>query len=398
MKRRFDHSETAVLHVGRSPHDYAGVVNPPVVRGSTILFESVQALHRAESQWHSAPYYGRHGTPPTFAFEQAIADLEGGHRAVAVSSGLAAITTALSSFVSQGDHLLMVDTVYGPTRKFCDGLLRRFGVETTYYPPDIGAADLAALLRPTTRVVYVESPGSLTFDMQDIPALAAVAHAHGAVVILDNTWGTPLYFKAFQHGVDVSVHAATKYIVGHSDALLGVVVASEKHFMTVKQTAALYGHHAAPDDIYLAQRGLRTMAIRLERHAANALALCDWLLVQPEVARILNPAHPSDPGHALWQRDFTGGCGLFGCVFRQGITTRQVTVFVESLHLFGLGFSWGGYESLVLPVDLRTARTATRWQDGPVVRLHAGLEHMDDLRDDLARGLAALRTAGEHAA
>lgn len=390
MKRRFDRPETALLHYGRSPEKYAGVVNPPIYRGSTILFPTVAAMHEAERNWHAEPYYGRHGTPPTFAFEQAIADLEGGYRAVAVSSGVAAITSALSAFLAQGDHLLMVDSVYGPTRKFCDHLLRRFGVETTYYAPHIGAG-IADLIRSNTRVVYLESPGSLTFEMQDIAAIAHAAKAKGAVVILDNTWATPLYFKPFAHGVDVSIHAATKYIVGHSDALLGVIIANKDTFMAVKQSAALYGHHAAPDDIYLAQRGLRTMAVRLERHSANALALCDWLLTQPEVSRILNPAHPSDPGHALWRRDFAGACGLFGFVLRPAITPQQVTAFVEALALFGLGFSWGGYESLVLPVDLRGTRSATRWHDGPVVRLHAGLEHIDDLRDDLAHGFTALR-------
>jgi cystathionine beta-lyase len=391
MKRRFDHPETAVLHYGRDPEKYAGVVNPPIYRGSTILFPNIEAMHAAERNWHAEPYYGRHGTPPTFAFEQAIADLEGGYRAVAVSSGVAAITSALSAFVASGDHVLMVDTTYGPTRKFCESLLRRFGVETTYYPPNIGAG-IADLMRPNTRVVYLESPGSLTFEMQDVPAIAAAAKAKGAAVILDNTWGTPLFFKPFSCNVDVSIHAATKYIVGHSDALLGVIVANAATFMAVKQAAALYGHHAAPDDIYLAQRGLRTMAIRLERHAANALALCDWLLTQPEVSRVLNPAHPSDPGHALWQRDFTGACGLFGFVLHSNISDRQVTALVEAMTLFGLGFSWGGYESLVLPVNLSSLRSATRWQEGPVVRLHAGLEHADDLRDDLARGFAALRS------
>ena len=391
MKSVFKNPETAVLHYGRTPENYAGVVNPPIYRGSTILFPTLKAMHEAEQNWHAQPYYGRHGTPPTFAFEQAIADLEGGYRAVAVSSGVAAITSALSAFVASGDHVLMVDTVYGPTRKFCESLLRRFGVETTYYPPDIGAA-ISTLMRPTTRVVYLESPGSLTFEMQDVPAIAAAAKAGGATVILDNTWGTPLFFKPFMHQVDVSLHAATKYIVGHSDALLGVIVANEATFMAVKQAAALYGHHAAPDDIYLAQRGLRTMAIRLERHAANALQLCDWLLTQPEVTRVLNPAHPSDPGHALWRRDFTGACGLFGCVLQPHITAQQIAACVESLQLFGLGFSWGGYESLVLPVDLRGIRSARAWQEGPVIRLHAGLEHVDDLRQDLERGFAALRS------
>lgn len=393
MKQKFDHPDTAVLHYGRDPDKYHGVVNPPIMRGSTILFPTMQALCVAEQKWHSQPYYGRYGTPPTFAFEQAIADLEGGYRAVAVSSGVAAVTSALSAFVSSGDHILMVDTVYGPTRKFCDAFLKRFGVETTYYAPGVGAG-IAELIRENTKVVYLEAPGSLTFEMQDVPAIAAAAKARGVTVMMDNTWATPIGFSPFKHGVDVSIHAGTKYIVGHSDALLGVIVTNEDAFMPVRQATALYGHHVAPDDIYLAQRGLRTMAIRLERHAGNALVLCEWLKQQPEVTRVLNPALPDDPGHALWQRDFRGSCGLFGFVLRPEIGGREVTALVESLKLFGLGFSWGGYESLVLPVDLSTVRSATQWTEGPVIRLHAGLENPADLLADLERGFSVMRAAG----
>ncbi len=384
---------TKLVHLGRKPEKYGGLVNPPVMRGSTILFSSCAAMQAAESHWHDQPYYGRHGNDATFAFEQAIADLEGGYRAVAVESGLAAITAAISAFVKAGDHLLMTDAVYGPTRKFCDSFLRRFDVETTYYDPRINPDKLAALIRPNTRVLFMESPGSLTFEMEDIRGLADAARQAGVVSMMDNTWATPLYCKPLSLGVDVVVHAATKYIVGHSDAMLGVIVSNERHYMTLRQSVAVFGHHAAPDDIYLAQRGLRSMAARLQQQSASAMQIARWLQQQSAVQRVLYPALPDDPGHALWNRDYTGASGLFAFVLQPAYDRAAMQRLVDGVRLFGIGFSWGGYESLILPVSLGAVRSATQWQGGEVVRLSVGLEDPLDLIDDLAIGFAALEAS-----
>lgn len=383
--------ETRLVHDGRHPEQQFGAVNPPVYHVSTVTFPTVAALEQAtRNRLENRLYYGRYGTPTTFALEEAVAGLEGGAKCVATSSGLAAICATLCAFLESGDHLLMVDSVYAPTRKFCDGVLANFGVETTYYDPLIGSG-IAGLIRPNTRVVFVESPGSLTFEIQDVPAIAAAARAKGAVVVMDNTWGTPLFFKPFAHGVDVSVQAATKYIVGHADAMLGTVTAASDELWTaVKNTVLAFGYSAGSQECYLGLRGLRTLSVRLERHQRNALELAQWLAARPEVERVLHPALPSDPGHALWRRDFLGACGLFGVELKPA-GKPAVAAMLDGLKLFGMGYSWGGYESLILPTDDGIHRTATRWQaSGPMLRLHVGLEAVEDLKADLAAGLERL--------
>lgn len=384
--------DTKLVHAGRHPERNHGAVNPPVYRASTITFPSVAAMEESARRPFEGVRYGRFGTPTTFAFEEAVAELEGGWRSIATSSGLAAISGALCALLKTGDHLLMVDSAYQPTRKFCDGVLAGFGVETTYYDPGIGAG-IAALMRPETRVVFVESPGSLTFEVQDVPAIAAAAHAADAVVVMDNTWGTPLFFKPFAHGVDISLQAATKYIVGHADAMLGVVTTTEEHWHRIKSTVAAFGYSAGSEETYLGLRGLRTLSVRLARHQENGLALARWLRERPEVAAVLHPALPEDPGHALWRRDFTGACGLFGVILKP-VPKRAVDALVDGLEYFGLGYSWGGFESLIVPAQI--GRTVTPWSaPGPTLRIHAGLEDVGDLEADLAKGFERLaRAAG----
>lgn len=381
--------DTRIVHAGRDPDANFGVVNPPVYHASTVLYRSVAEMENNRKERYEKVYYGRFGTPTSFALESAVAELEGGARGVVASSGLGAIATALSAFLRAGDHLLMVDSVYGPTRLYCDNVLARFGVTTTYYDPGIGAG-IADLIRPETRVVFTESPGSLTFEIQDVPAIAAAAHAAGAVVLMDNTWGTPLFFRAFDHGVDVSIHAATKYIVGHSDAMLGVIVTTAETFLPVKDMAVANGQCAGPDDVYLGLRGLRTLGARLRQHQDAGLKVAEWLRARPEVARVLHPALPDDPGHALWRRDFTGACGLFGVVLKPA-AKAAVDAMLDGMKLFRMGYSWGGYESLIIPANPGALRTATTWQaEGPLLRLHVGLEDVDDLIADLAAGLERL--------
>lgn len=384
--------ETRLAHAGNRPRDNHGVVNPPVYHASTVLFPTVAALHAAEADRFSGTTYGRYGTPTVFALEEAVAALEGAERAIALPTGLAAVTMSLMAFLKPGDHLLMVDTVYEPARGFCDRVLARLGIATTYYAPGIGA-DIAKLIRPETRVVYLETPGSLTFEVQDVPAIAAAAHAAGALVLLDNTWGTPLLFKPLAHGVDVSIQAATKYIAGHSDVMLGMVATRAELWRQIKTTAHGLGHAAAPDDCYLALRGLRTLAVRLARHQENALALVRWLQTRPEVERVLHPALPEHPGHALWRRDFAGSSGLFGVLLKP-VSEAALAAMLDGLSLLGMGFSWGGYESLIVPCNVSRARTAAPWSaPGPVVRIHAGLEDPQDLIADLEAGFARLRAA-----
>jgi cystathionine beta-lyase len=287
----------------------------------------------------------------------------------------------------------MSDTVYEPTRKLARSILKRFGVETTFFDPLIGRG-IESLMRPSTRVVYLESPGSLTFEVQDVPAIADVAHRHAVTVIMDNTWGTPLYFKPFAHGVDVSVQAATKYIVGHADAMLGAVTATRETWPRLRSSTQELGQTAGPDDVNLGQRGLRTLAVRLKRHWESGVALAEWIVRQPEVERVLHPALPGDPGHALWKRDFSGACGLFGVVLKEGITDRALCAMIDGLELYGIGASWGGFESLVVPFDPRESRSATQWpHKGPCFRVHAGLESVQDLISDLEAGFHRLRAA-----
>jgi cystathionine beta-lyase len=323
-----------------------------------------------------------------------VTALEGGHRGVAVSSGLAAVTVTFCAFLKAGDHLLVPDNVYGPTRvRACDGILARFGVETGYYDPLIGA-DITALMRPNTRLVYLESPGSLTFEVQDVPAIAAAARARGVLTVMDDTWSAGVFCKPLQHGVDIVVQSATKYIVGHADAMLGVVVTgTAEQFQAVKWTANALGNCAGPDDCYLGLRGIRTLTTRLGRHQETGLALARWLAQRPEVARVMHPALPDDPGHALWRRDFSGACGLFGVVLRD-YPKAAVAAMLDGMKLFAMGFSWGGYESLIVPTYPAKLRTATEWRaPGPSLRLHAGLEDADDLIADLEQGFARLNAA-----
>lgn len=387
--------ETAIVHSGRHPEKYEGAVNPPVYHASTILSKTVDEYRRKRKDWmREAPgtYYGRYGTPTVEALQEAIATLEGGHRCVVYPSGLAACSGALLAFLAAGDHLLMSDSVYGPTRNLANGILKRFGVSTTFFDPLVGRG-IEALIRPETRAIYLESPGSLTFEVQDVPAIAEVAHRRGIAVIMDNTWGA-LHFKPFAHGVDVSVQAATKYIVGHSDAMLGAVTCVREAWPKLRSLTYELGQTAGPDDVYLAQRGLRTLAVRLKQHWQAGVALAEWIARQPEVERVLHPALPGDPGHAIWKRDFTGACGLFAVVLKESVSDRALCAMIDGLEFFGIGASWGGFESLIVPFNPAEARTATRWpHKGPCFRVHAGLENVDDLVADLDAGFARLRAA-----
>jgi cystathionine beta-lyase len=382
--------ETRLLGAGRSPEANHGIVNPPVYHASTIVFPTLAALEEADRTPYQGTRYGRRGTPTTFALEEAVAELEGGYRSIAVPSGLAAITTSLLAFLRTGDHLLMVDTTYAPTRRFCDTVLAGLGIATSYYDP---LADIAPLLRPNTRVVFTESPGSLTYEVQDVPRLAEAARAAGAVVMLDNTWSAGLLFAPFAHGVDVSIQAATKYVVGHSDVMLGTITTTEACFLRAKRAASLLGLAAGPDDCYLALRGLRTLAVRLARHERTALALADWLGQRPEVRRVLHPALPNCPGHDVWRRDFTGSNGLLSIVLHD-VPKPALAAMLDGLKLFAMGYSWGGYESLIVPFEPEHARSATPWTGGgPCLRLHCGLEDPGDLIADLEAGFARLAAA-----
>jgi cystathionine beta-lyase len=386
--------DTVLIGAGRAPDANHGVVNPPVYHASTITYPSLAALEETTRKRFDAgvTYYGRYGTPTHFALEEAVAAVEGGDRAVLFGSGKAALVAALTAYVKSGDHLLMVDTAYGPTRAFCDGFLARFGVETSYYDPLIGNR-IAALIRPETKLVFVESPGSETFEVQDLPAIAEAAHAKGCVVMCDNTWASPLYCDPFALGADISIQAATKYISGHSDAMLGVITTTAAQHRSVRAAAFDLGAAAGPDDVYLAQRGMRTLSVRLQRHMATGLALASWLQARPEVARVMHPALPGDPGHALWQRDFSGASGLFGLVLKPA-PKAALAAMLDGMELFAMGYSWGGYESLIIPTKPAGHRSATAWRDdGPALRIHAGLEDAGDLIADLAAGLARLEAA-----
>jgi cystathionine beta-lyase len=384
------HDDTLLVTEGRDPERNHGVVNPPIYRASTILYESVTAFEAPRRV--RGVYYGRGGTPTTFALEDAIAALDGGHGAVITGSGKTAIAQTLLAFLQAGDHLLMVDSAYAPTRQLCDRVLARFGVETTYYEPLIGAG-IEALVRPNTRIIYLESPGSLTFEVQDVPAIVEVARRRGVLTAIDNTWATPLYFKPLQLGVDLCIHAATKYIGGHSDLMMGTVSCAEPLYEPLRKGMYDLGSYVSPDDCYQALRGLRTLSVRLERHQANALKLATWLKARPEVERVLYPALPDDPGHGLWRRDFAGACGLFGFLLKP-CPTAAWQALIDGLKLFGLGASWGGYESLIMPNHPERYRTATRWDARfPSIRIHAGLEDPDDLIADLEAGFNRLNRA-----
>jgi cystathionine beta-lyase len=382
--------DTLLAHAGRAPEKFEGMVNTPVFRTSTVIFPTLEEYEKRAGDDYKSVRYGRHGTPTTFALEEAIARMEGGYQAVVLPSGLAAIAAAISAFVRTGDHLLVSDSVYAPTRNFCERRLRVNGVEVEYYDPLI-AGGIVKLFRPNTKAVFCESPGSLTFEVQDIPAIAEAAHARGLVVLADNTWGTPYFFPSFERGVDVSIHSATKYIVGHSDVMMGAIVTSEKHWVTVRRTVADYGYSVSPEDCYLALRGFRTIGVRMKQQMANALKVARWLRSRPEVKRVIYPALETDPGHALWKRDFEGAAALFSFVL-DGVDEKTAAAFVNALKLFSIGSSWGGYESLVVVARITPYRTATRWNPGgPTIRLHIGLEDPDDLIADLEQAFARMK-------
>ena len=388
------HRNTKLIDAGRAKKYTGYAVNPPVVRASTIVFDTFSELKQATLQrGNRVPFYGRRGTDTHFALQEAICELEGGVGCALYPCGAAAVSGALLAFLQSGDHLLMVDSVYEPTRALCDKLLKGFGIETTYYDPQIGSA-IAGLIKANTKVIFLESPGSLTFEMQDIPAICAVAQQHNIVTILDNTWASPILCQPFALGVDISIQAATKYIVGHSDVMLGTASANEKHWPALREHSYLMGYCASADDAYTALRGLRTLAVRMQQHEQSALTVANWLQQRPEVETVLHPALPSHPGHVIFQRDFSGSNGLFSFVLKQG-SQQQVAAFIEGMSHFKMGFSWGGYESLVTAtMQLQNLRTASSWPySGPLIRLHIGLEHVDDLLADLSAAFARFANA-----
>jgi len=382
--------ETLLVTAGRDTKAQKGFVNPPVVHGSTVLYPTAADLHAHRGEFQ----YGRRGTPTTKALQEALMALEGPQCAgVGIApSGLAAITTTLLAVLKAGDHLLVCDNAYRPTRNFCNGILARYGVETSYFDPLAGAS-IAGLFRPNTRAVVVEAPGSQSFEMPDIPAIASIAHARGALVIDDNTWATALYHRSLEQGVDISMQAATKYIGGHSDIMFGTIAANARAWPLVAEAIQLLGVCAGPDDVFLALRGLRTLSVRMAQHHKSALEMARWLAERPEVISVLHPALESHPGHAIWKRDFTGASGLFSIVL-QPKPQAAVDALLDTVKLFGMGYSWGGFESLVIPFDCAPYRTATKWAPGgPALRLHVGLENVEDLKADLERGFAAFNAA-----
>ncbi|WP_397475197.1 cystathionine beta-lyase [Pusillimonas sp.] len=389
--------DTLLIHSGRAPSSFGGMVNTPACRASTLLVGSYEELRKRRANGNAYGHYARFGTPTTQAFCDMLAELEGARGAVVFPSGLAACTHALLGFLAPGDHVLMTDNVYGPTRAFATCTLARMGIEVTFFSP-LDGAQIALHMRTNTRVVYLESPGSQTFEVSDTPAIAAAARQRGAIVMMDNTWATPLYFKPLEHGVDVSIHAATKYLVGHSDAILGAVSANARAWPGLRDAAHAFGQIAGPDDLYLALRGLRSLSVRLQRHQHTALLLAKRLMEHPAVQDVLHPALPHAPGHHYWKRDFKGASGLFGVVLRPVPDQEHALAKVfNSLCLFGMGLSWGGFESLALPID-PPVRAVASWQaEGPLLRLHAGLEDAEMLWQDLSCALDAYVQASVHA-
>jgi len=382
-------TDTRLAHLGSDPSGFHGFVNPPIVRASTVLFPDCETMATGNQKYT----YGTHGTPTTDALCAALNELEGSAGTLILSSGLAAVTVPFLTFLSPGDHALVVDSVYWPTRRFCNTVLKRMGVTVEYYEPTIGAG-IAALMRPNTRLVHLEAPGSNTMEMQDVGAISAVARQQGAVVTMDNTWATPLYFRPLDHGVDVSIHAATKYPAGHSDILMGTVSANAAHWAALEEMNTNMGLCGAAEDSYLVLRGLRTMGVRLEHHQKSALSIARWLESHDDVARVLHPALPSFPGNAIWKRDFKGSSGVFSFVLKAEKPEDfkpHAHAFLNALGLFGLGYSWGGYESLAVPVNLADRTVATAPTEGPVIRLQIGLENVEDLQKDLERGFAAVK-------
>jgi cystathionine beta-lyase len=384
---------TRLVHAGREPFEQHGFVNTPIYRGSTVLYPTTDDLLNRRGRYS----YGTKGTPTTNALETAWTELTGAAGTVLAPSGLAAVTVALMSCLKAGDHLLMTDSVYLPTRHFCNGMLKKFGVETTYYDPLIGAG-IEALMSPNTTAVFTEAPGSQSFEMQDIPAIAEVAHRHGAVVLMDNTWATPLLFPPHERGVDIAIEAGTKYLSGGSDLLLGMVSANERCFKALREAYDSFAMCPGPEDVFLGLRGLRTMALRLREHERQALDMAQWFASRPEVAQVLHPALESYSGHEIWKRDFKGSSGLFSIILKP-CSNKALAAMLDGLALFGMGYSWGGFESLVIPFDCATYRTATRWEPGGhSLRFHIGLEDLDDLKRDLDAGFARLMETDTKAA
>ncbi|WP_372871711.1 cystathionine beta-lyase [Shewanella sp.] len=378
---------TKIVSLGRDKKYSKGVINPPVFRASTIVFDSLEEMRFAAKNKHNGEmFYGRRGTPTHFGFQAAIAELEGGAGTALYPSGAAAIAGSLLAFLKSGDHLLMVDSAYEPSRDLCDKVLKGYGIETTYYDPLIGE-DIASLIRPNTKVLFLESPGSITMEVQDVPTLARIAHEHGLIVMLDNTWASPINSRPFEMGVDISIQAATKYIVGHSDVMMGTATANARYWDQLREHSYLLGQTTSADDAYLAARGLRTLGVRMAQHEKNALTVANWLQSRPEVDHLRHPAFPSCPGHEFFKRDFSASNGLFSFVLKEG-TAEAMTAFVEGMHHFKMGFSWGGYESLILWVSgIQNIRSATRWDASkPLIRVHIGLEDPEDLIADLEAG------------
>lgn len=385
--------DTLITTAGRDPEKNHGFVNPPVYHASTIVAPTLAEFReRRTRRWELDVFtYGRQGSPTHQSLEVATAELLGGDRAVCMSSGLAAINAAMLAYLESGDHVLMVDTVYGPTRNFCENFLGRFNVSTTYYDPSVGRG-IRNLIQDKTKIIYTESPGSLTFELQDIQAISDEAHKRGCIVIIDDTWSSGVFFKPFEHGVDVSVIAATKYIVGHSDVMMGIVTTTNEHWQRVRQSAASLGANSGPDDVYLALRGLRTIGVRMRQHHENGLKLANWLEGRPEVDRVLHPGLTSNPYHNLWKRDFSGACGLFGVVLKP-YKEDAIAAMLDGLKLYGMGASWGGFESLILLTNPAATRTVgkEKWEnDGPTLRIHVGLEDTEDLIEDLKEGFERL--------
>jgi len=380
---------TRAVHLGRNPGKFLGAVNTPVFRASTMLFPTMAELEQAARGEYAGIGYGLHGLPTVTDLQDTVAAIEGAHRALAVPSGLTATTLPLLALLRAGEHVLVTDSVYGPTRRFCNNHLLRLGVEVSYYDPLL-AGGIEREFRPNTRLVFTESPGSLTFDVQDIPAIAAVAHARGALVVIDNSWATPFGFRSFDRGVDVSVHAATKYIGGHSDVLSGLILASKATFPALHRLWTDIGVTASSDDSFLALRGLRTLPLRLARHVESALRIAKWLQTRREVREVIYPALPGSRGHELWKRDFVGASGLFAVVL-QPVAKARIAAMLDGMRLFGMGWSWGGFESLIIPTYPERVQTATTWDaGGPCLRLAIGLEDPGDLIADLEEGLARL--------
>jgi len=393
------HEATRLIHAGREPKEQGWMVNPPIYQSSTIVFPTLKDLLYAERGYSNndlvEPYelkYGRYGTQTNFALEKAITEIDGGYNSFVTSSGAAAINTALMAFLKQGDHMLLVDNVYSPTRGFADKFLKKLGVETTYYDPLVGK-DIDKLIKKNTKVIFMESPGSLTFEVQDVAAICKVAKKHGIITIVDNSWASGLYFKPLEHGADVVVMALTKYINGHSDVMMGSITIQEKHYRVMYEAFRYMAVTAAPFACYLVQRGLRTTKLRMDHCSKTAIEMAKWLEKRPEVVKVFYPALESDAGHKLWKRDFTGAAGLFTLVLDRKYSNESLARMVDKLHYYGMGYSWGGYESLILPVDPSGVRTATKWAhpNKTCLRISVGLEDIDDLKEDLEAGFKRLR-------